>query len=125
MHPRYTRRRFVASAVLAVATGAAATLRFDPARATPRMLVSAERTGGLSTRAHALILGGPRVERLQIMAGTLSALSGMVILRLDPVDDHLLDVAAQQAGASVRRGAAAPGGLGVVAHVTPLQRSFA
>ncbi len=89
------------------------------------MLVSAERAPLLGSPSQALVLDGPRVERLQSMAESLSGLSGEIILRLDPVDDQLLDVAAQQARVSIRRGAAAPDGLGILAHVTPHKRNLA
>lgn len=89
------------------------------------MLVSAERTHRFASCKQALVLDGPRIARLQMMADRLPQFADEFILRLDATDDHLLDVAAQQAGVSIKRGAALPHGLGIRAHVIPQQRNFA
>lgn len=124
-HP-CTRRRFLVSASLLAATAVVPLTRFDPAAArAPHLLISAERADASGYGAQALVLDGPRVERLQAMTDSLAKVSGDVILRLDPVDDHLLDIAAQQAGVSIRRGGSAPAGRGIVAQVSSQRRSFA
>jgi hypothetical protein len=92
---------------------------------TPRGFISAERADRFARIGHGVVLDGPRVERLRAMAEALGRVSGEIVLRLDPVDDHLFDIAAQQAGVSVKRGLAAPDGLGTLAYVTPQGRSLA
>jgi hypothetical protein len=89
------------------------------------MLVSAERAPLFSLGSQSVLLDGPRITRLQTMAATLPKVAGEIVLRLDATDESLLDVAAQQAGVSVKLGAAMPEGFGIRAHVTPLQRNFA
>src|SRR5688572_9651981 len=121
-----TRRCLLVSTSLAMTAGAASVARYRPApSAAPLAFISAERADNIGPLRQALVLEGPRIERLQIMADSLPKISGKVILRLDPVDDQLLDVAAQQMGVSVRRGVATADALGVVGHVVPQQRSFA
>ena len=89
------------------------------------MLVSAERAGMPGLPGNAVVLDGPRIARLQAMADSLPRFRAPFVLRLDPVDDHFLDVAAQQAGVSVQRLGALPGGLGIRARISRQQRNFA
>lgn len=128
-HP-CTRRRFMASASLAAAAGVIATMKFGPYMAgmpddaRRAIFISVERAPLADLSPRALLLDGPRIARLQTMAASLPGAAGEVILRLDATDDELLDIAAQQAGVSIRRGAALPDGAGVRAAIIPHQRSF-
>lgn len=120
-----TRRRFMASTSLIIAAGAfpIAKLGWSGTQSTS-MLVSAEHAArsGLSSRA--VLLDGPRIERLRTMTASLSNGAGEIFLSLDPTDDHLLDIAAEQAGVSIRRGSALPDGKGIRAYVISHQRSL-
>lgn len=121
-----TRRCFVASTSLIIASVVipASRLRWSDERALT-MFVSAERASHFNLATHAVLFDGPRIARMEAMVDSLPKFVGEILLRLDATDDHLLDVAAQQAGVSVKRGAVLPHGLGIRAHVIPQQRNFA
>lgn len=123
--PSYTRRRFLVSTSVVVAVGAVSIERLAPFSASPDIIVSAELADSLGFEGRSLVLEGPRFDRLQVMAKNLARISGPIVLRLDPVDDHLIDVAAQQAGVSLRRTMGARDGLGTLAEVRPQQRRLA
>lgn len=89
------------------------------------MFVSAERAPAFGLGSRAVLLEGPRIARLETMAATLRTLTGEVILRLDPADEPLLDVAAQQAGVSVMNRADTADGIGRRADIVPTRRNFA
>ncbi|MBN8830752.1 MAG: hypothetical protein J0G94_09025 [Sphingomonadales bacterium] len=121
----FTRRQILGSAsLLTLATAIPAAFHWSGARA-PNMLVSAERAPPFGLWSGAVLLDGPRIARLQAMAENLPRFSGEFVLRLDATDDSLLDVAAQQAGVHIRRGAALPDGLGIRAHISSTGRSLA
>jgi len=120
-----SRRNFVGSTSLLALSAAVPTFLRQSSGQPPNLLMSAERAPPFQLPSGAVVLGGPRIARLQAMAKSLSRSSGQIVLRLDGTDDSLLDVAAQQAGVSIRRGNALPNGLGILAHVTPLSRNFA
>lgn len=90
----------------------------------PSLLVSAERANLSDSTHRAIVLDGPRITRLQVMAESLPKFTGAFVLRLDPADEYLLDVAAQQAGVSVRRLATLPSGTGMQAQVIRQERNF-
>ncbi len=124
--PPCTRRRFIASTSLIMAAAAIPAAGFNwPDRQGLAIFVSAEHASPFDLARRAIRLEGPRIARLQMMADSLPKLAGEIILRLDATDDHLLDVAAQQAGMSIRRGTALADGLGIHAHVVTQQRNFA
>lgn len=124
--PPCTRRRFLASTSLVMAAAAMPVVGFNwPDGPGLAMFVSAENASPFDLARQAIRLEGPRIARLQMMTESLPKLAGEIILRLDATDDHLLDVAAQQAGMSIRRGATLADGLGIHAHVIPQQRNFA
>jgi len=121
-----TRRRFLGSTSLIAAAAAvpAAWHWADTANA-PAMLVSAERAPLFRLGSQALLFDGPRLARLEAMAAALPKIAGEVVLRLDPVDDSLLDIAAQQSGMSVVRQHERANTPSIRAHVTPTRRTFA
>lgn len=121
-----SRRHFIASTSVVAAAGAIPAVRHWQAGGDGAAhFVSAElapRTG-LPTRA--VLLDGPRIERLQAMTEGLRKAAGTIVLRLDATDDHLLDIAAQMARVTVKRDAALPGGKGIAARIIPQERKFA
>lgn len=120
-----TRRRFLGSTSLVAAAAAVPAALYWSNSASPAMLVSAERAPLFSLGSQSVLLEGPRIARLQTMVAALPKFSGEVVLRLDAADEPLLDVAAQQAGMSVKLGAAMPEDFGTRALITPIQRKFA
>jgi hypothetical protein len=120
-----TRRGFIGSTSLVAAAAALPTALYWSNSGSAKILVSAERAPLFSLGSDSVLLDGPRIARLQMMTTTLPKIAGDVVLRLDATDESLLDVAAQQAGVSVKLGAALPDGFGIRAHVTPIQRNFA
>lgn len=123
--PSFTRRHFLVSSSLLVAAGSVSLGRIGQSARAPGMIVSSERANGLTPRPRVLVLEGPRVERLQVMTESLAQTSGRVVLRLDPVDDQLIDIAAQQAGVRITRDPMGKQGSGTLADVRPQQWSLA
>jgi hypothetical protein len=120
-----SRRRFIGSTSL-LALSAAVPEIFSPRGAqTPAILMSQERWFPATFWPNAVLLDGPRISRLQVMAEKLPMFVGEFVLRLDATDDSLLDVAAQLAGVHIRRGAALPDGLGIRARISSIARNFA
>ncbi|MCB5426474.1 hypothetical protein H0274_14510 [Altererythrobacter sp. CC-YST694] len=122
-----SRRHFIASTSIIAAAGAVPAARLWQAGATgdAALFVSAEHAPAAGLPANAVVFDGPRIERLQAMAASLSRSAANIVLRLDATDDHLLDIAAQMARVSVRRGAALSGGKGITARVISQERTFA
>lgn len=120
-----SRRRFIASTSVIAAAGAIPAARLWQAEGGIALFVSAEHAPLAGLPPRAVLLDGPRIERLQAMAASLPKVAANIVLRLDATDDHLLDIAAQMARVSVKRGAILPGGKGVSARIIPQERKFA
>lgn len=120
-----SRRRFLGSTSLVAAMAAVPIWHWARQSNSAAMFVSAERAPAFSLGSRAVLLEGPRIARLEKMATTLRNVTGEVILRLDPADEPLLDVAAQQAGVSVMNRVDPVDGIGRRADVVPTRRNFA
>ncbi len=124
-HP-VSRRRFIGStSAVAVAAAIPASMAWRNAAQGAELFVSAENLPLPGLPSDAQVLDGPLIERLRTMAANLPRSSSDVVLMLDPADDQLLDIAAQQAGVSVKRGAALNNGQGVSARIIPQERTAA
>lgn len=120
-----SRRRFLGSTSLVAAMAAVPVWHWARQSNSAAMFVSAERAPAFSLGSRAVLLEGPRIARLETMATRLRNVTGEVILRLDPADELLLDVAAQQAGVSVMNRVDTADGIGRRANVVPVRRNFA